>query len=57
MTERQESIMDHTGANTWDDVISNFAGMSLIEIWDKLNRMFPADDNKELAEEIFFELH
>lgn len=56
LTERQERVMEATGADNWADVITDFDGLSQAEILESLDHMFTQGGNEQLATEIYAEL-
>lgn len=48
-----DCIARRLGLRDWNDLYDKFAGMSIDEITDILDEMFPQDVNESLAVEIF----
>jgi hypothetical protein len=58
MNERQEHIMEHVGgAEKWKDIVDFFGELSETEILAELDKMYPHDDNDDLAALIAKELN
>ena len=51
-TQEQDFVIDHVGAENWEQVVTEFGGMTAEEIERKLDEMFTIDDNGDLAREI-----
>ena len=51
-TAEQDHIIDHVGAENWEQVVSEFAGKSQDAVKRDLDGMFPTEDNADLAERI-----
>ena len=45
----RNDITDYVGAEDWNEVVREFAGLTLAEITAELNEMFTTEDNAELA--------
>jgi hypothetical protein len=53
-TQDQDYIIDNVGAETWQQILDVFGGMSLEGITSELAGMFPAEDAEDnLAQMIF----
>ena len=57
MNSKQERIVELTGADDWQDVVAAFDELNVDEIGAEIDRMFPNDENAELAQDIFDELN
>ena len=55
-TERQDYILDATGADNMEVVVNEYAGHSWIQILHMLDWLFTEDDNGELATAIYDEV-
>lgn len=53
----RDEIMELLGVSKWQEVEQVFGGMTLSEIKEKLDWMFPSDDNAELASAIHDQLN
>ena len=51
-TQEQDWVIDHVGAEDWNQVFTEFGGLTAEEVERKLNAMFPTEDNGELAREV-----
>lgn len=56
-TQRQDYIIDHLSANSFEDVMRLFFNQSLGMIQTMLDDIFPQDDNEELACMIYEEVN
>lgn len=57
LNSTQENILDLFGGSaSWDDIKTEYSGMSEDEILKALNYMWPQDDNIQLATDIYNEL-
>ena len=59
MSMYKEEIIEAFGGHSntsWDEIVSSYTGKSESEILDDLNKMWPHDDNEELAAAIHNEL-
>ena len=55
-TQGQDYVLDHTGATECTNITLMFDGMNAWEIKNKLNEIFPTEDNTFLASAIEYEL-
>ena len=53
----RNDIIDHLGAENWEQVVKEFAGLLLAEILIELEVMFPSEDNGALAQAISWEVN
>ena len=52
----RDDIMDLLGANNWQQVAEEFTHLRFDEIKESLDKIFPDDDNSELAQAIALEV-
>jgi len=51
-TQEQDHIIDHVGAENWQQVTREFRGQSESAVLKTLNGMFPTENNADLARRI-----
>jgi hypothetical protein len=56
-TRNQETIIEQTGSENWEQVVEWFGGMSEQEILAECNSIWPNDDNVDFAALIYSELN
>ena len=52
----RSEIVEHVGANNWKMIEQTWSGAAPSAILAELDEMFPTEENKELAEAIYWEL-
>lgn len=53
----RSTIVSRLGADNWEHVVQEFANVPLEKVLDRLDLMWPADNNKELAYAIFYSVY